>query len=44
LVALKLGEDVEMNPKEAEYEGGDTIYLTPNRVPWRILANMVMKL
>jgi hypothetical protein len=39
-----LGDDVEMNPKEAGYEGGDTIYLTPNKVPWRILVNMVKKL
>jgi len=38
------GGDVEMNPKEAGYEGEDSIYPTPNRVPWRILVNILMKL
>jgi hypothetical protein len=41
-VALKCGDNIKMNPKEAGYEGGDLIYLAPYRVPWWILANMVM--
>jgi hypothetical protein len=43
-VALKWKDSIEMNPKEEGYKSGDSIYLIPNRVPWWILANMVIKL